>query len=356
MMAMKFSFTLTSDEAWKAILEDIKNAEKSIEVELFILDVDDVGISLLNALREKARQGVKVKLLVDAGGSYVFYLSNLHKEVLKDGIELSYFNHFLPWYPKKLHLIYFRDHRRSIVIDEKIAYTGGACFSDNMAGWRDTMIRIEDDMAIGDMHMAFKRMWSLSEHLHFAKRHNPSEKEFYYLTNAPLPGRRYLTKKFISLIKTAEKEIFLTSPYFVPSHPLFKALQRALKRGVIVNLLIPSESNHSFTDRAGDFQKEHLLKLGMRIYMYEKKVIHAKTAVFDDKIAIVGSMNLDNISLHYNFEGGLIITNPECVWELKSHFIKDVEGLKPITTEDWKNRPLKQKMLSYIMWPFQKLL
>lgn len=355
---MKFSFTLTSNDGWNSVIEDIRNATASIEIELFILDVDDVGLALLEALREKAKQGLKVKLLIDAGGSYVFYLSNLHKEIRKDGVELSFFNHFLPWYSKNLRLLYFRDHRRTIIIDEKIAYTGGVCFSNNMSGWRDTMMRIEGDSdAVSDMHMAFKRMWSLSNHHRFTKRHKPSEKkEFYYLTNAPLPGRRYLTKKFISLVKSAQKEIFLTTPYFVPDAKLFKALQKALKRGVKVHLIIPSESNHSLTDRAGDFQKEHLLKLGIKIYMYEKMIIHAKTAVFDDEIAVVGSLNLDNISLHYNFEGGIIVSNPECVQEVKNHFLQDVEGLKPITLEYWKKRPLKQKLLSYLMWPFQKLL
>lgn len=354
--SMKFKLTRTSDEAWKSIIQDIREATQSIEIELFIVDVDDVGIALLQALREKAREGVKVKLIADAGGSYIFYLSTLGKEVRADGVEISFFNHIIPWYPKNLKLLYFRDHRRTVIIDSKIAYTGGVCFSNNMAGWRDTMIRIEEHDAIDDMQKAFKRMWSLSEHRRFSKRHRPNNKDALYLTNAPVPGRGYLYKKFISLIKEAQKEITLTTPYFVPNAGLFKALQKALKRGVDVRLLVPHQSNHSLTDRAGDFQKAHLLKHGMKIYPYKEMILHAKAATFDDATAIIGSMNLDNISLGYNFEGGLIITDPECVKEVRAHFEEDTKDIKPITLEEWKKRPLKQKLLAYLMWPFQKLL
>ena len=352
---MLFSFQLSSEEAQESVLKDIREAEHSIEIELFIIDVDNVGLLLLDTLREKARQGVKVKLLVDSGGSLFLYLSHLDKELRNDGVEVSFFNHLIPWYPKNIRLWYFRDHRRSIIIDKKITYTGSVCFSNNMKGWRETMIRIEDPQAIIDMSEVFKRMWVFSEYGHLEKRIKPKSKEWLYLTNAPVPRRGYLSKAFIELIKNAQKEILLTTPYFVPDIKLMRHLKKAIKRGVRVSLLLPHSSDHPFVDRAGDFQKQELIKKGVQIYLYPK-MIHSKTAVFDGEVGFVGSLNLDNISLHYNFEGGLIIRNIECVAKLRQHFIYDIVGLSPLTNTRWKNRPLKHRILASLIWPFRKLL
>lgn len=357
MSSSSYSLTRTSEEGWMAIVEDIKKAKHSIDCELYIVDVDDAGLYLINALREKSREGVKVRLLVDAAGSYVLYLaSTLKAEMRADGIELSFFNHFIPWYPKTINLWYFRNHRRSIVIDERIAYTGGLCFSKNMSGWRETMLRITVPEAIVEMEQAFSRMWKLSERKQFEMRIKPVEKDWFYLTNAPLPGRYYYYNMMKKLIKEAKKEIFLTTPYFVPDHLFFLTLLRAQKRGVTVHLLVPKESNHPFVGYAGDFYKERLLNHGARIYQYTKSMLHSKTAVFDDDAATVGSLNLDNVSLRYNFEGGLIIKDKGCIAELKRDFFDDIKDLDPITLDEWHKRPLKEKFMAYLTWPIRKLL
>ncbi|MFA6297213.1 MAG: phospholipase D-like domain-containing protein [Candidatus Paceibacterota bacterium] len=352
---MAFSFQLTSEESWNSIIKDIEGAKHSIELELFIVDVDSVGLLLINTLREKAKQGVKVRLLVDGGGSFLFYMSRLSEEIKAEGVEISFFNHVVPWLPKNLKLFYFRNHRRSIIIDNEIAYTGGVCFSSNMKGWRETTIKIDNLDAISEIHEAWVRMWEFSEHGKFKKRYKPTKKEWGYLTDTPVPRRRYLSKAFIELIKSSKKEIFLTTPYFVPDTKLMRNIKRAIKRGVSVSLLLPTHSNHPLVDRAGDFQKQELIKRGVKIYLYPHNMIHSKTAVFDD-VGIVGSMNLDYVSLHYNFEGGLVVTNKECVNELKEQFLNDIKNLSPLTPSKWHNRPLKQRVLSYLMWPFQKLL
>jgi cardiolipin synthase len=354
---MSYSLTKTSKTGWLSILKDIENATHSIDCELFILDVDDVGIYFLNALRKKSREGVKVRLLVDAGGSYLFYMaSTLKAELRADGVELSFFNHLIPLYNRTLSLWYFRNHRRSIIIDKKICYTGGICFSKNMEEWRDTMIRMEEPSVTLDMERAFQRMWDLSEHRVFDKRLKPTGTSWLYVTNAPLPGKYYYYNAFIDLIRKAKKEIFLTTPYFVPDHSFFRALYRAQKRGVNVHLLIPDHSDHRLVDHAGDFYKHRLIKKGARIYRYTKEMIHSKTAVIDDTACVVGSMNLDNVSLRYNFEGGLIIKNTECINELRQHFYEDIQGLNPITLTDWHNRPWSEKVIMYLTWPIRKLL
>ncbi len=354
---MPYSFTLTSEAGWMAIIEDIKKAEHSIDCELFIVDIDDVGLYFLNTLRERSRAGVKVRLLVDAAGSYLFYLaSTLKAELRADGIQLSFFNHFIPWYPRTLKLWYFRNHRRSIIIDQKVSYTGGICFSKDMEGWRETMIRIDEKEALEDIQQTYLRMWDLSENQQFDKRTKPTSKNWLYLTNAPLPGKYYYYHAVLDLINKSKNNIFLTTPYFVPDYIFFRALYKAAKRGVAVHLLIPKSCNHPIVDHAGDFYKEKLIKKGARIYMYEKSMIHSKTGTFDDTACTVGSMNLDNVSLRYNFEGGLIIRDPECIAEMKNQFQNDIKGLEPFTRAKWRERPFKEKVLMYLTWPIRKLL
>jgi cardiolipin synthase len=354
---MHYSLTRTSEEAWMTIIEDIRNAKHSIDCELFIIDMDDVGMYLLNALRQKSREGVRVRVLADAGGSYLFYLANtLKAELREDGIDLVFFNHLIPLYPRTIKLWYFRNHRRSIVIDGEIAYTGGVCFSKHMEGWRDTVLRVISKETASDMTQAFQRMWKLAEKKVFEKRSTPAPKEWLYLTNAPLPGKYYYYNAILELIKNAQKDIFLTSPYFVPDYMFFRALYRAQKRGVQVHLLLPLHSNHLPVDYAGDFFKERLLKKGARIYRYPPCMIHSKTSVFDDHTCSVGSMNLDNISLRYNFEGGMIIKDKECVAEVRQHFEEDIRDLSPLTLAEWHNRPFKSKIMMYLSWPLQKLL
>lgn len=354
---MSHSFTLTSEAGWMAIIEDIKRAEHSIDCELFIIDIDDVGMYLLNALRERSRAGVKVRLLVDAGGSYLFYLaSTLKAELRADGIKLSFFNHFIPWYPRTLKLWYFRNHRRSITIDGKASYTGGICFSKDMEGWRETMIRISEPEAVSDISQAYMRMWDLSENQRFDKRPKPASKDWLYLTNAPLPGKYYYYNAVMDLIKKSKNTIFLTTPYFVPDYLFFNALYKAAKRGVAVHLLVPKICNHPLVGYAGDFYKERLIKKGARIYMYEKSMIHSKTGTFDDTACTISSMNLDNVSLRYNFEGGLIIRDAVCITEMKQQFQDDIVGLEPLTRAKWRERPLREKVMMYLTWPIRKLL
>jgi len=354
---MSFSLFTTSEEVWKSVISDIQNAKESIDVELFIVDIDDVGLLLLDTLRQKSRERVKVRLFVDAAGSFGLYMSNLSNDFARDGIHFSFFNHILPWLPKNIKVWYFRNHRRSIIIDDSIVYLGGSCFSTDMCGWRDSMVRLEGiTNIIKDIRSACDRMWLLADKFKFGKRDTPETDEWSYLTNAPVPGHRYLYRRLMKLIQHAKKEIYLTTPYFIPDSRLMSALRKALKRGVSVHLLVPKYSNHPFVDHAGDFQKEELIKKGLKLYRYEKGMIHDKTAIFDNEYGIIGTMNLDHIGLRYNFENGLISTNSEFIAELKRVFENDTEGLQPVTHEEWGNRGWKMKLCAYLIWPIRKLL
>jgi cardiolipin synthase len=350
------SFFLTGHTAQDAVMEDIHAAKHSIYLEMFIIGVDDTGLRLLNALRKKAREGVKVKLLADAVGSFYLYRSpGLQEELKADGVEFSFFNHLVPWYPKNLRLWYFRNHRRTVVIDDHLCYTGSVCFSDHMREWRETMVRVSSKEVAGDMSHKFERMWRLSEHGVFGKREKMPIKDVSYLTHAPLPGRRQLYRKMLEVIREAKEEILITTPYFIPDHRLLRTLEKARKRNVRIAILVPHPSNHEYVDWAGDFDKTVCMQRGIEFYFY-RGMIHSKTMVVDDKIALVGSMNMDNVSLRYNFESALLVENKHAAETLRSHFIEDINHSYPMNLAEWEQRPWQEKFLMWIMWPFRKLL
>lgn len=166
---MSFSLLTRSEQVWESVLADIRNAQKSIDIELFIIDVDDIGLSLINLLRQKSREGIKVRLLVDAGGSFVSYLSNLTNDLKADSIHFFLQSHPSVVSEKYSSLVFPQPssldyYRRTHHVSR------GACFSENMRGWRDLMIRLEGiTEPIKDIHSAYDRMWLLSEKLKFGK-------------------------------------------------------------------------------------------------------------------------------------------------------------------------------------------
>ena len=352
MKMQRISFSLSGRAAEDTIIEDIKRATSSILIEMFIISVDYAGLRLLDTLREKAKQGVKVRLIADAVGSFALWRSkDIQKELRDAGIEYSFFNHLVPWYPKNLRMWYFRTHRRAVTIDGIICHVGSVCFDDDMQDWRETMMRIESDKVASDMARQFDRMWKLSEHGIFGKK----EKQTDYLSNAPLPGRRQLYRKLIELIRGAKTEILITTPYFIPDHRLHRAIHFALKKGVRVVVLIPRPSDHPYVDWAGDYDKTIYMRMGVEFYFYQG-MIHSKTAVLDGEIALIGSLNMDNISLRYNFENALLVRDADAANQLREHFTEDLKNSRRMTLEEWRERPFVDKFLMVCMWPFRKLL
>jgi cardiolipin synthase len=350
------SFFLTGRTAQDAIMNDIRKAKQTICVEMFIVGIDDAGLLLLSALRDKARSGVRVKLLADSVGSFYLYrAAGLLAEMKADGVAVSFFNHLVPWYPKNRGLWYFRNHRRSVIIDSEICYTGSVSFTDHMQEWRETMVRIESKEVAEDMRCAFDGMWNFSEVGTLRARERTLITGADYITHAPLPRRRQLYKKLIRMIREAKEEIFITTPYFIPDHRLQRELKRARERKVRVVVIVPRPSNHQYVDWAGDYDKTLYMKMGVELYFYTG-MIHSKTLIVDSSAALVGSLNLDNISLRYNFESALFLTDAQAIQELRHHFVEDMALSHEITLTAWQKRHVHEKILMWLMWPFRKLL
>ncbi len=355
------SWTLfgTNEEAWLSMLEDCRNAKESIHLEQFIFTNDEFGQKLINVCIERAKAGVDVAFLWDAAGSFTFFGSDLAHELREKGIKLLFWKTLVPSYFKvpNFRSWFLRNHRRTLVIDEKIGYTGSMCIKDSIKNWRDTNVRLEGPVVIS-MQKAFDRMWmQASGRRYVSQTKTPRDLEFAYRTNSPTPGKKFLYRDIVEAIRNAKHYIYITTPYFVPPHRLLRVLKLAAHRGVDVRIIIPEKSDHYPALDLGARSFFHtLFKSGVRIFLYGDPVIHSKVIIVDGTWATVGSLNLDNASFLYNYEANIVSTNSKFAEELAAHFVHDLVDSKEVDAKEWHNRFFIEKIPEYLIRLVRKFL
>lgn len=331
----------STEEALNAMIHACESATKTIDLEQFIFVPDAFGNKLIDICAKKASEGVKVRFMWDAAGSFSFFGNGTIESLKQKGIELLFFKTLLPDFldVPNYRSWYFRNHRRTMVIDGRVAFTGSICIWERTKDWRETNVMVEGPV-VRDMQKAFERMWDRAEKRKHnkIKRELPSDLEFRYIGNNPLPGHRRLYRELVNAIRSAKKCIYITTPYFVPTHRITRALRTASRRGVDVKILIPERSDHTFVDLAARTYFHYILKSGIKIFIYKNRMLHAKTIVIDDTWSSVGTLNIDHVSLLYNFEANLISSNAEFANKLKSHFNNDLINSQEITLEEWNQR------------------
>jgi cardiolipin synthase len=339
----------SNEKAWEAMIADCAGAEKSIVLETFIFVMDDFGQRLIDVCAERAAAGVKVQFLWDAWGSFSFFGSNIIEDLKKKGIELVFWKTIIPAYYKvpNIRSWFFRNHHRTLVVDEKIGYTGSICVYDRMKNWRDTNLRI-DGIVVIEMKNAFDRMLTRAlDQKPLPKRVYVRHGEFRYVTNYPVPGRRHIYAELIEAIRHARNYIYITTPYFVPTRRLARVLRLAAHRDVDVKIIMPSVSNHPFIDLAARTFFSSILSSGVRIFLYQGENIHGKTIVIDGDWTSIGTMNMDAIGLLYNFEANIISTSVKFTEEMAAHFVHDLQSVKEITLAEWERHSFLQKWLEF---------
>jgi len=353
-------WTLFNDnkDTWSSMLADCANAKESIVLEQFIFSTDDLGQRLIDICSKRAKDGVRVRFLWDSAGSFSFLGTNTVQELREKGIELLFWKTIIPGYFKtpNIRSWFFRNHRRTLVIDGKVGYTGSICVDDQMRNWRDTNVRVEGVIA-GQMENAFNRMWERARgSKNLPSRSRNRGQEFRYITNYPAPGRRHINSELLKAIRKAEKNVYITTPYFVPTHRFINALKSAARRQVLVKVIIPEKSDHYAVDIGARSYFKTLLESGVKIFLYQGNMIHSKTAVIDEAWATVGSMNLDGASMLYNFEANIVSTNTKFAIELESHFADDLTESKEVSLEEWQNRFFIEKIPEILIRLVRKFL
>jgi cardiolipin synthase len=379
MQSPGYEFCLTPKDAWGAMYEDCLNAKESIDIEQFCFIPDEVGSAFLKLFLKKARGGVRVRMLCDMVGSFDLYDAMDPEKLEEVGIKLQFYNPIAPWrlnrsgldqalfFPRKKTILeklfgltswFFRNHRKLLIIDRNIAHTGGVCIDWRMRDWRDTNVRTTLPI-VEEMQQSFNRMWEITEKKNFFRFKKPIENRgFSFLTNAPHRNQRFLYERLLSAIQSATHHIYLTTPYFIPDRKLFRTLKSASRRGIDVRLLLNAKSDHHIVDLASQSYFSSALRAGVKIYQYdEKNIIHAKTAVIDDRIAFVGSGNLDNLSLLLNNEADLCaMNNSQFAKDVKQQFLDDADASRILRASEWKKRPFLQILQEFLTKPLHMLM
>ncbi|MEO8638084.1 MAG: phospholipase D-like domain-containing protein [Candidatus Taylorbacteria bacterium] len=352
----KWHFYLCAEDAWKAMSEACERATRRIDFEQFIFLPDAIGSQFAEMFIRKSKQGIKVRLLIDSGGSYAFYNSALSEKMEKEGVEIEFYNKISPLRLHNLRLWFFRDHRKLLTVDGKIGFVGGVGIADSMFGWRDTHLEITGDI-VKEMENNFERMWKIT----IAEKFTPfpasiaTKDGFAFVTNAPHNRERHIYRRIVSAIRSAKRYVYITTPYFIPDTRLFRALRHAARRGVDVRILVPKNSDHPFVDWASHFHFNKAFRSKIRIWLYTT-MLHSKSIVIDDNWATIGSMNLDNYSLFFNYEANIVSEDGKFSEEIRGHFERDLAQTRELTADLWKMRGWHQKVLEFISTPFARFL
>lgn len=350
----------------EAMFKAIEGATRTIELETYILEGGSVGDRLAGLLQRKRAQGVRVRVLYDAVGS--FRTPSEYFDALRaQGIATCAFNPVKPNEQNKDLTLNNRDHRKILVVDRRVAFTGGINISGVYAsgsfgsarrapvddpkkeGWRDTHIQLEGPI-VDSMLKLFDEAWSRQkcEDDAIARPSPPPPKlgaeVMRVIAQDPQAERNEFYIEVLSAIGHAEQHAWLTFGYFVPDAQTVEALKTAARRGVDVRILVPGQSDIWLTLYAGRSHYTDLLAAGVRIFERQEAVLHAKTAVVDGVWSTVGSSNLDWRSFVHNFEVNVVILGPEMAGQLRGLFERDLQASKEITAEAWSNRGLGSRI------------
>lgn len=361
----KLELLQDGDSYFPAMLAAIRGAKKTINFQAYIVYSDKTGWEFRDAFIERARAGVEVRLLLDGVGSG-WSLKNSDVKMMKEaGCKFAYYHPLLSW---RIDRTNRRSHRRVLVVDGKVGFTGGVGFADQWSGhaqdekhWHDVQVRVEGPL-VSELQNAFEEHWikTFGETLSGADQFPALAPAgnikgqliaSHSFSMAPLP----LTEAVA--FAAAEKRIWITNAYCTPSEDQVELLVKAVKRGVDVRLMVPGQHNDQpLTKSAGRAAYGKMLEGGAKIFEYQPTMIHTKAMVIDGMFSLVGSSNLDPRSSEINEELDLAIYDQGFARTMESMFESDLTHSTQYTYEQFKQRSLWERMTEWLMLPFRSQL
>lgn len=346
----KISVLTDGKHKFDSLIKDLKAANQSINIMYFIVKNDSMGRLLIDTLIEKAKEGVEVRLLIDAMGSR--QISEKALEPLREaGGQYAFF--FPPMF-KYLNLkLNYRNHRKLVVIDGEVGYLGGFNVGNEYVGkkkkfgyWRDTHLRLMGS-CVQDMNARFILDWR------FASKENIVISQAYYdepfqagttgiqiVSCGPDSSKEEIKQGYLKMISSAKKNIYIQTPYFVPDASILEALKTAVLSGVDVRIMIPCMPDHMFVYWATYSYVGILLNLGAKIFIYDNGFMHAKTICVDGEVASIGSANFDIRSFRLNFEANAFVYDAAEVYKLEAIFETDMMQSHELTKQLYRSRSL----------------
>lgn len=359
----KVELLMTGREKFIDLFETIRHARHHIHLEYFNFRNDSIANALFDLLAEKVKEGVEVRAMFDAFGNWSNNqpLKKHHLQAIKArGIELVKFDPItFPYINHAMH----RDHRKIVVIDGKIGYTGGMNIADyyinglpKIGKWHDIHMHIEGD-AVRYLQGIFLTMWNRETGQHIGgPAYFPNlplfpdsiAEEIAIVDRTPRETPRSISHAYAVSIEAAQKNIQIVNPYFVPTKSIRKAIKKALKKGTEVEIMIPAVSDIPFTPEASFYIAHKLMKRGAKIYLFKDGFHHSKVMMVDSAFCTVGTANLNSRSLRYDYETNAFIFDPSTTNQLNSMFERDKKNSTLLTPEMWKKRSGWKKFLGWV--------
>jgi cardiolipin synthase len=360
---------LNGDETFPAMLRDIKGATQTITFAQYLYEDGSIAYELAKAFAERCRAGVVVNILLDSHGTNT--PAEIPDMMRNAGCQVELFRRveapqvIFIW---KLLRYNYRNHRRILVIDGRIGFTGGYGISEAWTGdgrttdhWRETNARIEGPI-VKNLQSAFAESWleatgALLGGDHYFPRLEPRGKiSAQIVKSSPVGGSFQNYMLFLISIASARKSILITNPYFIPDDRMVNVLLEAAARGVRVSVLVPDKIDHKIVYRASRRNYGRLLLGGIQIFEYLPALMHAKTMVVDGILATIGSTNFDNRSFALNEELNLTVYDSAFAHRLEEIFDEDLKHAKKISYQEWDSRGFKEKFFELFSFPIKELL
>ena len=363
----------SGEEKFIDLFQAIEQAKHHVHLEYFNFRNDSIANSLFELLGKKAKEGVEIRAIFDAFGNFSNNqpLKKKHlEEIRAKGIEIVKFDPLrFPW----INHVFHRDHRKIVVIDGEIGYTGGMNIADyyieglpEIGDWRDMHIRIEGT-AVNELQDIFLDMWNkctkqgIGGTAYYPLKKDSINsslplKNVAIVDRYPRKNPKVMREVYAHAIENAENEILIINPYFTPTKTIKRAIKKAVKKGTKVEIMIPGKSDIGFTPDAALYTANQLRKKGADIYIYNGGFHHSKIMMVDSLYCTVGSTNLNSRSLHYDYEVNAFVFDKETTHELIQMFQEDKEDSTLLTADMYKKRTPWKKFIGWFAHLFTPFL
>lgn len=358
---------INGEEKFAELLEAMSKAKNHIHIEYYIFEQDEIGSSIIEMLIKKAQEGIRIRFIYDDFGSPTIK-KKTQKRMQQAGIEVY------PFYKIHFYLLAnrfnYRNHRKIVVIDGQTGFVGGINVSDKYINnkkqhlfWRDTHLRI-DGPGVYYLQYLFLSDWNfcsdknvIPEEEHFVKNIPATENKLVQIVSSgPNANQPAILFSILQAIYLAQKEILITTPYFIPEADVLNALRIAASSGLSVKLLVPGTSDSLLVNAASKSNYNVLLQAGVEIYLYKKGFVHAKTLIADGKLTMIGTANMDYRSFDLNFEVNVIVYDTETTEKMRAVFFDDIKNAEKINAEKWGRRKFHVELFEKVAALFSPFL
>lgn len=351
----------SGERTFPAMLEAIRAAKSHVHLETYMIKADRTGLEFQAALTERARAGVKVRVIYDSLGSFGLPGSFV-AEMRTAGVGVVEYHPIVPW--RSRWALNSRDHQKILVVDDRVAFTGGINICDDQrpladggGGWFDVHARVEGPVVF-DLAQIFRKTWRKAGGGSIPEPEPPAleldRPEFtagvQVISNVGVRTRWQMHRAYVHGIRNAERTISIMNSYFIPDRRLRRAFGRAARRGVDVRVIVPSVSDVRAAYYAGRWLYAGLMRRGVRIFEWPERMMHAKLGVIDGVWSTIGSYNLDRRSLLHNLEVSLVIVDRKIGVALQSQFEADLKACQEIRPAEWQRRSRLEKALEWFFY------